>query len=157
MMWRNGISPPSLKHFNQWGFGWAVGKRISDLCILQGSPLRLTAWDRNLVEVSWLVNFLGFPKCCREQSGALQPRKNPVLCMIQPQFCLMPVLFPDLAQWRWTGVICGNTPGKGRYTQPWMSEAEIKFQNLLLKQATFCPIKNAGEIVQRLRNHLKFQ
>ena len=36
-----------------------------------------------------------------------------------------------------------------------MSEAEIKFQNLLLKQAAFCPIKNAGELVQRLWNQLK--
>lgn len=33
-----------------------------------------------------------------------------------------------------------------------MSEAEIKFQNLLLKQAAFCPIKNAGELVQSLLN-----
>lgn len=36
-----------------------------------------------------------------------------------------------------------------------MSEAEIKFQNLLLKQAALCPIKNAGELMQKAMEPLK--
>lgn len=52
--------------------------------------------------------------------------------------CLCP---PGSGSGEGAGVICGSSHGKGRYTQPWMSEAEIKSQNLFSKQAAFCSIK----------------
>lgn len=42
-------------------------------------------------------------------------------------------------------MICGGAQGERGYAQPRTPEDEIRFENLLPRQVTLCPIEKAGE------------
>lgn len=45
-------------------------------------------------------------------------------------------------------MICGGAHGERGYAQPRTPEDEIRFENLLPRQVTLCPIEKAGEPCQ---------